>query len=232
MSKIVLLFLASLSADVMSMEILDQDLESSMDIQTQRMFDQQLRPHFETNSSFGQMMIGKIMSARQSNKPPIEKATSIMPTGCEFQASNKELNELFSYRPVFKARPLHTLNFSGCKNLTDEHIVMMCSNPFFYRLKNINLEGTSVTYQGLQSILDSKIGSIRGLPSMSADSNYFTTVINVTIESDKISAEKTKIYKKFGFTIHYESPDGSPSHFDSSKGALKEIKLTIKPCSK
>jgi hypothetical protein len=214
-------------------DVTNMNLGKSMNKFGVTRFDDRLLNHPGMTGNVGEMMRGYIIKSQFNHRPRIEKASSIGPSGNNFNVTDELLKELFEYEPCFTIRPLHTLNLSGCENLTDDHIKSMCKNPFFYRLKNINLEGTGVTHIGLQYILESLIGSIREIPQESATYGMPITVVNVAITSRQDPPVKSeKVFSKRNITITYEKLDGSESSFRPASGALKELRLAINlPCA-
>jgi hypothetical protein len=230
MNKLFLSFLVCLPTLVWGVEIIDRDLERSMEnFNGRRLADWMNRsdlPHGMLDS-----LSPYIDKLEYKNRPLMDRATVIKPSfHGDFRASQDLLYRFFNYKPLSaNINPLHTLILSGCAELNDDHIEAMCCNPFFYRLKNINLSRTGVTYRGLQSILQSKIGSIRGMPQISTKLSNNVSIVNIVITSDRVDQEISKTYRKFNFRIDYTCPGTGENRFHSSKQAVKELKLIIKP---
>jgi hypothetical protein len=169
---------------------------------------------------------------RDVNKPSIERESSIRlePDGnCDNPVDI--LNDFFEYEPCGKARPLHTLDLSNCNNLTMEHLNMMCDNPFFYRLKNITIpnhfaDSRENILRIINLILKSEVGSIRGLPQLSAKYRVPSSVIELTFAAPA-PGDFNKEYNRFDFTINYERPDGQPCSFCPSKRSIKFVKVNF-----
>jgi hypothetical protein len=227
MKKMLSTFVCSvtLSVNVVSVTVTDRQIEGTMDTFGVDRFNN--LPNMPLDVA--RILMPYMQKSQFDHRPRIEKANTIEPSNNCFQADNDLLERLFNYKPKYDVPYLDTLDLSGCENLTNEHIGMMCENSFFYRLKKIVLLNTNVTENGLGTIFHSKIGSVRGIPQVSSRFGKQSTTLDVIISSDKVKKETKTEYRKDKFRITYQTYDQEPSIYTPCDNGIKIFNLIELP---
>jgi hypothetical protein len=176
------------------------------------------------------LLNGYAASSREKNRPRIERTTSVMPHnggGIDDNVLNQFVNYQYNY-----TRCMHTLDFSGCgDNLTFLRLQTLCANPFFYGLQKIIIPHHLLDQaeEIIELVLDSRVGSVRGLPQISVQHDIPITVVELTFIGNQPNDDQGNQFncrrEKFDFTINYERPDGQPSSYRSSRRSLKVVKI-------